>query len=330
MGSVVSRVVAIATVPMLVALALVAFGAIERAAVDARISAGPQVYSWVPIWYGPLAVFAVAHTLGLIFSMRGRTVASIALGTAATVLAVIAHVAGVVFIVGEAGWGIPLVIASIVPPLLLLLPFAAAFAIAAGGAAFGLTIHLPVALARRFSSAPDAQLTLPTRRALMAGGIVAALISIAAFGLPLKSSQLASGNTYLEATTAAAVWQTSAWALFACGSAIVLLGAWFERPREQLIVTPWLLAFLLPIGLAVATLPPVLAPIGSSTAYQAMRDEPPLAQLALLSRRPQQGGPAASFRRWRAERRQRLHQLPECGWHRAAHPQHRHASVAGV
>ena len=277
MTSTAQRAILIATVPTLLAMAMSAFAVLEQAAVDPTVSAGWIGSSTIPVWYAPLAVFAVAHTMGLLVTMPGRTGPSLIAGSMAVALAVVFHVVGGHFMVGETIYWACVAFALFFPPLLLLQPFAVALAIAVPGALYGLSIYAPLALARFFAAGDGSKNAPgPTRNALIVAGVVVAFICVVAFGVPSDAARGARGDFRFAPGTVQSAWFILAPVIALCCAVIALVGAWYRPASGTSVIVPWLSGFVVPVAVIVAAGGPVLGALEKSPALNAIRNAPGL------------------------------------------------------
>ena len=273
MASTAKRAVVIATVPTTLALAVVAFAVLEQAAVDPTVSAGRLGSSFIPVWYAPLAVFAIAHTVCLLVTMCGRAIPGLIAGGLATILAIAFHVAAGPFLVGEAIYGTLLVFAQLFPPLVFLLPIVVMLAIAVPGALFGLSIYAPLAVAHRIGIA-DGPVGTPTRDGLILAGVIVAFVCVFAFGVPSDAARGARGGYYFARTTAQSAWFIMASVIALCCAVIALSGAWSYSTARAGAVKSWLKGFVVPVAAVVAMGGPAVNAIESSAALRSLRSAP--------------------------------------------------------
>ncbi len=270
-----TRTLVSAVVPTLLALVVTAFAALERASVDTAVSAGRLGASFLPVWYVPLAVFATAHVLCRMMTMPGRTAASTAVGVGAAALALAFHLAAGPFYVGEFIYGFALVFAVIFPPIFFLLPIAAAAAIGTAGALYGLSIHVPLALARRIAPPGSGSTEAPgVRMSLVVAGVIVALVCIAHFGVPTDAARGARGNYYFSSNSASAIWLHAAPAIALCCVAVVVASALHTPAAYSPTAGRWIAWFALPVGVALGAGGYVLTAIQSSAALDAIRALP--------------------------------------------------------
>lgn len=275
MASTAKRAIVVATVPTILALAVVAFAVLEQAAVDPTVSAGRLGSSFIPVWYAPLAVFAIAHTLCLLATMRGRAIPGLIAGGLATVLAIAFHVLAVPFLVGETIYGSLLVFGQLFPPLIFLLPFVVILAIAVPGALYGLSICAPLAVARQIGIADGPEGTpVPTRNGLILAGIIVAFVCVSAFGVPSDAARGVRGGYYFARTTAQSAWFIMASVVALCCAVIALFGAWYYSTARADAVTLWLKGFVVPVAVIVAMGGPAVSAMESSTALRSLRSAP--------------------------------------------------------
>ena len=275
MASIARRAVVTATVPTLLALAVLAFAVLERASVDTTVSAGREGSSFIPFWYAPLAVFAVAHTVCQLATMPGRSARGMIAGAMTVVLAVAFHVVGGPFLAGEVIYGVGLVSMLLFPPLFFAFPLLVVLAIGVPGALYGLSIYAPLAVARQLAAADgNNNAPGPTRDGLILGGIIVAFVCVLAFGVPSDAARGARGDYYFEQTTVQSAWLVAASAIAACCTAIVLIGAWFRPAPGDAAVVPWLTWFVVPVAIIVAAGGPAVNVIEASAALRAIRNTP--------------------------------------------------------
>jgi hypothetical protein len=275
MASTAKRAIVTATMPTVLALAVVAYAVLEQTSVDPTVSAGRLGSSYIPVWYAPLAVFAIAHTLCLLATMRGRAMPGLTAGGFTTVLAIAFHVVAVPFLVGEAIYGMLLVFAQLLPPLIFLLPFVVILAIGVPGALYGLSIHAPLHIARHFAPADGSGETpTPTRNGLILSGIIVAFVCVMAFGVPSDAARGARGDYYFARITVQSAWFIMASVIALCCAVIALVGAWFKAPAGTAAVASWLKGFVAPIAVIVAAGGPGVSAIESSGALRAIRNTP--------------------------------------------------------
>jgi len=278
MASTAKHAVLTGTVPTLFALVVTAFAVLEQTSVDPTVSAGRLGSSFIPVWYPPLAVFAIAHTLCLLATMRGRAVPGLIAGGMTVVLAIAFHVVGGPFVAGETIYGFFLVFGLFFPPLFLLLPFVVLLAIAVPGALYGLSIYAPLAVARQIGTADGREGTpTPTRNGLILGGIIVALVCVIAFGVPSDAARGARGDYYFARTTVQSAWFIMAIVISLCCAVIVLAGAWFPSAAGAAAITSWLKGFVVPVAVIVAAGGPGVSAIETSEALRAIRNAPGLA-----------------------------------------------------
>jgi hypothetical protein len=294
MASMAKRAVWTATVPTLLALAVVAFAVLEQTSVDSTVSAGWAGSSSIPVWYPPLAVFAIAHTIGLLAVIPGRTARGAIAGAMTVVLAIAFHVVGGPFMVGEVIYGIWIVASLLFLPLFVLLPLAVALAIAVPGALYGLSIYAPLAVARQFAAAGDqTESSGPMRNALIIGGIIVAFVCVAAFGVPSDAARGARGDYYFVQTAVQSAWLVVASVIAVCCAVIALVGQLSYPSTSALAVGSWFTGFAVPIAVIVAAGGPAVSAIESSAALRAIRTAPGLAAASRYFRdgRPRAGDP---------------------------------------
>ena len=266
------RELIVGTAPTMLALAVTAYAVLERATVDPTVYAGYQGSYFLPVWYVPLAMFAVAYTAGLMFMQRIPGVRETAVGIVALALAIGFHVVGVPFLAGEAIYGLSLVLAIVVPPLFLLVPIAAIVAVCAGGALFGLSIHGPLTLARRFGENMDAWTDRrPARTALVVGGITVAFAFVFAFGIPTQAERAALGTYSFPSQSIQSAWFNASPAIALCCAIIVLAGSWTRATKDRVSLKAWTLAFILSVAMAVGVGGALLPALQSKGAIAALR-----------------------------------------------------------
>ena len=276
MASTAKRAIVIATVPTTLALVVVAFAVLEQAAVDPTVSAGRLGSSFVPVWYAPLSIFAVSHTICQLVTMRGQAIPGLVAGGLATVVAIFFHLAAGPSLAGEAIYGSLLVFAQLFPPLIFLLPLVVILAIAVPGALFGLSVYAPLAVANRIGIA-DGTGGTPTRNALILAGIIVAFVCVLAFGVPSDAARGARGGYTFERTTAQSAWFVMASVIALCCAVIALLGAWPSATARAGAVTSWLKGFVVPVAALVAMGGPAVNAMESSAALRSLRSAPGLA-----------------------------------------------------
>jgi hypothetical protein len=292
MASTAQRAVVTATVPTLLALAVVAFAVLEQTAVDPTVSAGRVGSSFIPVWYVPLAVFAVAHTLCLLVTMRGRAASGLIAGGMTVALAIAFHILGGPFLVGEAIYGAWVVFAQLLPPLFLLLPIVVVLAIAVPGALYGLSIHAPLAVARRFLIGDGSKDTLgPTRGGLILSGVIVAVVCVIAFGVPSDATRGARGGYSFAPTTVQSAWFIMATVIALCCAVVAIVGALSFTTASAAPSFSWLKGFVVPVAVIVAVGGPAISAIETSAALRVIRNAP---GLAAASRYFRDGRPLAN------------------------------------
>ena len=275
------RAVVTATVPTILALAVTAFAVLEHASVDPTVSAGRLGSSSIPVWYVPLAVFAMTHTLGLLTMMRGRTAGSLIAGLGIAALAIAFHISGAAFTIGELIYGLFVIIALFLPPLFILLPIGVALAIGVPGAIFGASIYAPIAVARRFASRDDLEkMPTPTRDGLILAGVVVAAVCVLAFGVPSDAARGARGDYTFAQTSIESAWLATSAVIALCCVVIVVAGVWPPPLIGDAGFAPWIKAFIPPVAVLVAAGGPAVRAIEASEALRALRSAPGISEVS--------------------------------------------------
>jgi uncharacterized SAM-binding protein YcdF (DUF218 family) len=266
-------------VPTLVALAVVAFAVIERATVDPTVSAGFEGESAVPVWYVPLAVFAVANSLALALTPPAPP-ARRAIGVLLVVAAAAFLLTGAPILIAEFTQGLFMVLIYLVVLTVVLWPFLSLACLALAGALFGLAIHLPAAVAGRGGVGAPALRDLG-RTPLVLAGVAVAVIYVIVFGAPTRAERMARGRSVVAETDVVAAWRSVATVIALCCALLAVAGAWtFGRLRTARAAWAWLAVFALPIGCLALFGGPLVRAAAEAPTLRSLAATPPLAWLS--------------------------------------------------
>ena len=239
----------VGTLPCVIALALTAFTALEKASVDPTVSAGYEGASSVPVPYVPIAAFAVFHSVGqLLGSERASRVGALIGACLVALAALFLFFAGPIRL-SEAAYGIVLVLLQISLIGIILLPVVV-LAIPLAGALFGLAIYLPLSRAQRSDDGHG--LARHGAVPLVAAGVAAAIFDVAAFGLPTWSAMTASGHYSFPRQGVGEAWFGSAPVIALNCLLLSLAGVWTFGRREKRIAAAWLALCAVPVAILVA------------------------------------------------------------------------------
>lgn len=258
------QIVATATLPMIAALLVTAFGLIERASVDRVVSVfWSQSKARLPdVWYLTLIVFGVMHAFGALTCRSDRLGLRLVQVILFCLLFVGANLLNIPVSIGYAA-----AMAAIATLIGVVVAVPVAFISA--GSSFGLLLYLPIYGAFGALSDDEPDDSVPSWKIYAAAGVFAAIVFCSVFGFDFGGHRrIGVGDVEIRSDHLTSIWLVLATImLLCCGGFCVGLTRFWER-RSSAVLRRFAVWFIAPVALAIVFLAWVIEPLSASASYR--------------------------------------------------------------
>ncbi|MBA4222115.1 MAG: hypothetical protein C0458_15420 [Methylobacterium sp.] len=258
------QIVATATLPMIAALLVTAFGLMERANVD-RVASVYWSHSKArlpDVWYLTLIVFGVMHALGALNCRSGR----LGLRLVQVILFCLPFVgANLLNLPVNIGYAAAMAAIATLIGVIVAVPVA----LFSAGASFGLLLYLPVYGAFGALSDDEPGDSVPSWKIYAGAGTFAAMVFCGVFGFDFGGHRrVGVGDVEISPNHLVSIWLVLATIMVLCCAGFSVGLTRFWEQRSSAVLRQFAGWFIAPVALAIMFLAWVIEPLSASARYR--------------------------------------------------------------